>query len=216
MFARREIYESANGDVALGTAEPHFFQRTLRAFGVDGCHDAIRSASAGETAYEPDAIAAQADIPLNRAHWRWSMPILRCPTEFVMAQDRHFVSPNRPQSSIHGRIAGCQAGRTRLRCLGHHGKENARRSEVVRAAVRRDRFSGTAAESIAALNSTAGSSFGDRRALASAPGRPEPDETVPKTAVPPLFCTLRLPAGTASARRTYGQQVFRRQPRRAF
>lgn len=58
-------YESANGDVALGAAEPHFFERTLRAFVVDGCRDAIRGAFAGETAYELEAIAAQADTPLN-------------------------------------------------------------------------------------------------------------------------------------------------------
>ena len=42
-------------------------------------------------------------------------------------------------------------------------------------------------------------------AAASAPGRPATDETVPKMAVPPLFRTLRLPAGTASARRKAGQ-----------
>src|SRR6202007_3122331 len=44
------------------------------------------------------------------------------------------------------------------------------------------------------------------RAAGSAPGRPLTDETAPKTAVPPLFCALRLPTGTASARRAPGQR----------
>jgi len=60
------IYASADGYVALGAIEPHFFQRTLRAFGVDGSHDAIRGAFADKTTTELEAIAAQADIPLNR------------------------------------------------------------------------------------------------------------------------------------------------------
>jgi hypothetical protein len=43
------------------------------------------------------------------------------------------------------------------------GNSDARGCEVARMGVRRDRLSGTTAASIAALNSTAGSSFGDPR-----------------------------------------------------
>jgi hypothetical protein len=47
--------------------------------------------------------------------------------------------------------------------IGSDGNSNARGCDVVRLGVRRDRLSGTTAASIAALNSTAGSSFGDPR-----------------------------------------------------
>lgn len=47
--------------------------------------------------------------------------------------------------------------------VGSDGNGNARGCEVVRVGVRRDRRSGTTAGSIAALNSTPGSSFGDPR-----------------------------------------------------
>ena len=57
------IYESADGHVALSAVEPHFFEPALRAFGVDGCHDASRGAFVGKTACELEAVAAQADIP---------------------------------------------------------------------------------------------------------------------------------------------------------
>jgi hypothetical protein len=97
--------------------------------------------------------------------------------------------------------------------IGSDGNGNARGCEVVRMGVRRDRLSGTTAGSIAALNSTAGSPFGDPRGRGQRTGRPATDETVPKTAVPPLFRTLRLRAGTARARRTPGQQVFGGQSR---
>lgn len=59
------IYESADGFVALGAVEPHFFTRTLETFGVDGTHEAMRKALAAKTTAELEDIAAQADIPLN-------------------------------------------------------------------------------------------------------------------------------------------------------
>jgi crotonobetainyl-CoA:carnitine CoA-transferase CaiB-like acyl-CoA transferase len=60
------IYASADGYVALGAIEPHFFERTMQAFGVEGSHDSIRTVFASKTTAELEAIAAQADIPLNR------------------------------------------------------------------------------------------------------------------------------------------------------
>ncbi len=36
------ISESADGYVALGAVEPHFFTLTLETFGVDGTHEALR------------------------------------------------------------------------------------------------------------------------------------------------------------------------------
>jgi alpha-methylacyl-CoA racemase len=62
-FSGCGIYESADGHVALSAVEPHFFERALRAFGVDGCHDASRGVFVGKTACELEAVAAQADIP---------------------------------------------------------------------------------------------------------------------------------------------------------
>ncbi|ORI19446.1 CoA transferase [Rhodococcus sp. 1163] len=59
------IYESADGFVALGAVEPHFFTRTLETFGVDGTHDQMRKAFADKTTAELEDIATQADIPLN-------------------------------------------------------------------------------------------------------------------------------------------------------
>ncbi|MEZ0363843.1 CoA transferase [Mycobacterium sp. pUA109] len=60
------IYPAADGYVALGAIEPHFFARTLQAFGVDGTHEAMCAAFAETTTAELEAIAAQADIPLTR------------------------------------------------------------------------------------------------------------------------------------------------------
>jgi hypothetical protein len=98
------------------------------------------------------------------------MPISRCLTWLVIAPDQPFISPKRPASSIYRRVTRCQAVRARLPGSRRQGKEigsggngNARGCEVVRLGVRRDRLSGTTAASIAALNSTAGSSFGDPR-----------------------------------------------------
>jgi hypothetical protein len=51
------------------------------------------------------------------------------------------------------------------------GNGNARGCEVVRLGVRRDRLSGTTAASIAALNSTAGSSFGNPRGRSQRSGQ---------------------------------------------
>ena len=60
------IYESADWHIALGAIEPHFFSRVLETFGADGTHEGIRAAFAVKTTAELEAIAAQADIPLNR------------------------------------------------------------------------------------------------------------------------------------------------------
>jgi crotonobetainyl-CoA:carnitine CoA-transferase CaiB-like acyl-CoA transferase len=59
------IYECADGYVALGAIEPHFFMRTLEAFGADGTHEGMRRAFASRTAAELKNIATKADIPLN-------------------------------------------------------------------------------------------------------------------------------------------------------
>jgi crotonobetainyl-CoA:carnitine CoA-transferase CaiB-like acyl-CoA transferase len=162
------IHESADGHVALSAVEPHFFEPALRAFGVDGCHDASRGAFVD--GLRTGSRCRTGRYPLNRAQWRWSMPISGCPTWLVIAPDQPFISPKRPASSIYRRVTRCQAVRARLPGSRRQGKEigsggngNARGCEVVRLGVRRDRLSGTTAASIAALNSTAGSSFGDPR-----------------------------------------------------
>jgi crotonobetainyl-CoA:carnitine CoA-transferase CaiB-like acyl-CoA transferase len=59
------IYECADGYVALGALEPHFFAHTLEAFVADGTHEGMRRPFAGKTAAELKPIAAKADIPLN-------------------------------------------------------------------------------------------------------------------------------------------------------
>ncbi|WP_067813657.1 CoA transferase [Nocardia inohanensis] len=59
------IYECADGHVALGAVEPHFFMRTLEVFGADGSHESLRAAFAGRTIAELEAIAADKDLPLN-------------------------------------------------------------------------------------------------------------------------------------------------------
>lgn len=60
------IYRCADGYVALGAIEPHFFARTLQTFGVDGTHEAMQKAFADRTGTELETIACQADIPLNK------------------------------------------------------------------------------------------------------------------------------------------------------
>jgi crotonobetainyl-CoA:carnitine CoA-transferase CaiB-like acyl-CoA transferase len=60
------IYPSADGYVALGAIEPHFFTRTLQTFGADGTYEGLCRAFAEKTTAELEAIAAQVDIPLNR------------------------------------------------------------------------------------------------------------------------------------------------------
>lgn len=59
------IYKCADGYVALGAIEPHFFQRTLEVFGVDGSHEGMHKAFAERTIAELEFVAMQADIPLN-------------------------------------------------------------------------------------------------------------------------------------------------------
>ncbi|ETZ88887.1 2-methylacyl-CoA racemase domain protein [Mycobacteroides abscessus MAB_030201_1075] len=59
------IYECADGHVALGALESHFFVRTLEIFGADGTHESLRTAFSGKTIAQLEAIAAEADIPLN-------------------------------------------------------------------------------------------------------------------------------------------------------
>jgi alpha-methylacyl-CoA racemase len=59
------IYPSADGYVALGAIEGHFFARTIELFGADGTHESIQAAFASKTTAALEALAAQADIPLN-------------------------------------------------------------------------------------------------------------------------------------------------------
>lgn len=59
------LYESADGYVALGAVEPHFFMRTIETFGADGTHGSLRSAFAAKTTAELEEIARRTDIPLN-------------------------------------------------------------------------------------------------------------------------------------------------------
>jgi hypothetical protein len=159
------IHESADGHVALSAVEPHFFERALWALGVDGCRDAIRGAFAArppaswkplphrQISREPGAVeVVDVDFEVSNA-------ARHCAGQL-------FISPKRPAGSIYRRVTRCQAVRARLPFSGRQGKEigsdgnsNAHGSE----GVRRDRVSGATAASIVALNSTAGSSFGDPR-----------------------------------------------------
>lgn len=59
------IYESADGYIALGAIEPHFFARTCQAFGADGTRQSLRRAFATRTTAELEGLARQLDIPLN-------------------------------------------------------------------------------------------------------------------------------------------------------
>lgn len=59
------IYPCADGNVALGAVEPHFFARVLETFSADGTHRSLLDAFADKSIAELEAIAAQADIPLN-------------------------------------------------------------------------------------------------------------------------------------------------------
>ncbi|MCM6772007.1 CoA transferase [Nocardia sp. CDC159] len=59
------IYECADGFVALGAIEPHFFTGALAVFGVDGSHEGFAKAFADRTIAELEAIAAREDLPLN-------------------------------------------------------------------------------------------------------------------------------------------------------
>ncbi|UGT41573.1 CoA transferase [Nocardia yamanashiensis] len=59
------IYECADGHVALGAVEPHFFMRTIETFDASGDHESLRAAFADKTIAELEAIAARVDIPLN-------------------------------------------------------------------------------------------------------------------------------------------------------
>ncbi|MFE5286725.1 CoA transferase [Nocardia sp. NPDC056611] len=59
------IYECADGHVALGAVEPHFFLGALATFGADGTHEAFRKAFADQTIAELETIAAREDLPLN-------------------------------------------------------------------------------------------------------------------------------------------------------
>jgi hypothetical protein len=199
------IHESADGHVALSAVEPHFFGRALRASRVDGCRDAIRGAFAARPP------ASWKPLP-HRQISPEPGPVEVVDVDFVLSDaarlcaGQPFISPKTPASSIYRRVTPCQAVRARLPFSGRQGKEiGSDGSSNVRGCegVRRGRLSGTTGVSIAALNSTAGSSFGDPSAAASAPGRPVTDETMPKTAVPPLFRPLRLPAASASARRAH-------------
>ncbi|QLY30466.1 CoA transferase [Nocardia huaxiensis] len=59
------IYECADGHIALGAVEPHFFMGALGVFEADGTHEAFRKAFADKTIAELEAIAAAHDLPIN-------------------------------------------------------------------------------------------------------------------------------------------------------
>lgn len=59
------IYESADGYVALGAIEPHFFARTCATFHADGSHQSLREAFKLRTTAELEELARHMDIPLN-------------------------------------------------------------------------------------------------------------------------------------------------------
>jgi alpha-methylacyl-CoA racemase len=65
LFPGYGIYPAADGYVALGAIEAHFFQRTRETFDTDGSHEGLQHAFARKTIAELEAIAAQVDIPLN-------------------------------------------------------------------------------------------------------------------------------------------------------
>lgn len=64
-FPGYRIYPCADGHVALGAIEPHFYRRVLEAFEVAGSHAAIEAAFLDRTMSELEYIAGQRDIPLN-------------------------------------------------------------------------------------------------------------------------------------------------------
>ncbi|MGO3325109.1 CoA transferase [Gordonia sp. (in: high G+C Gram-positive bacteria)] len=59
------IYRAADGYVALGAVEPHFFMRALEVLGVDGTHETFAEAFSNKTIAELEALAAEHDLPLN-------------------------------------------------------------------------------------------------------------------------------------------------------
>lgn len=64
-FPGYAVYDCADGYIALGAVEPHFFLGALATFGTDGTHEAFRKAFADKTIAELEAIAAREDLPLN-------------------------------------------------------------------------------------------------------------------------------------------------------
>ncbi|UGT38850.1 CoA transferase [Nocardia yamanashiensis] len=62
------IYATADGYVALGAGEPHFWQRTMEIFALDGTHESVATAFATHTTAELEAIATRDDLPLTRVH----------------------------------------------------------------------------------------------------------------------------------------------------
>lgn len=64
-FPGYRIYPCADGYVALGAIEPHFYKRVLETFNVAGTRSAIETAFRGKTVSELEHIAVQQDIPLN-------------------------------------------------------------------------------------------------------------------------------------------------------
>lgn len=64
-FPGYRIYPCADGYVALGAIEPHFYKRVLDTFNVAESHAAIETAFRGKTVSELERIAGQQDIPLN-------------------------------------------------------------------------------------------------------------------------------------------------------
>ncbi|WP_067823176.1 CoA transferase [Nocardia inohanensis] len=62
------IYPCADGYVALGAVEPHFFMKAVEVFGATGDHRSFQEAFAGRTIAELEAIAEREDLPLNGIH----------------------------------------------------------------------------------------------------------------------------------------------------
>jgi hypothetical protein len=205
------IHQSVNGHVERSAIAPYFVERALGAFGVDGCRDAIRGGFATRPPARWKPLPPRRISPKSGAVEVADVDLeVEVSDAACRRAGQPFISPKRPARSTYRRVTRCRAVGARLPFSGRQGKaigsdrnSNARAYEVVCMGLSRGRRSGTTAASIAALNSTAGSSFGDPRAAAGAPGRPATDETVPKTAVPPLFRALRLPAASASVRRAH-------------
>jgi hypothetical protein len=219
-FPGCRIQESADGHVALSGVEPHFFERAPRACGVDGCRVAIGGALAARPQVDwkplpprqisPELGAAEVAV----VDFGVSVAARHCAGQPV-------ISPTRPASSSYRRVTRCRAVRARLPGSGRQGEEigsdgnsNARRCEVVRTGVRRGRLSGATAPRIAALNSTAGSSFGD-------PGGPRPTRQAGRRRMKPAEngCTATVPRSTFASSQgnrlasTPGQQALGRRPR---
>ncbi|MCE5288400.1 MAG: CoA transferase [Nocardiaceae bacterium] len=59
------MYKCADGYVALGAVEPHFFLRALEVFGEGGTYEEFAEFFGDKTKAELEAVAAEHDLPLN-------------------------------------------------------------------------------------------------------------------------------------------------------